>query len=590
MELSPNSQLGFKHVGHALIGEFSALEGSPSVLSAQTLLLNHVPTNTADFGIDDLAASCQLAKRSVLLHQPSAKAKTVCVRLRLREAKKDRGAKRQRDSKSAAYTSFKYIERTHKGAVHADINDDESREEGAISTSNSHLAALIKSLDNRVTNGLLEFDRLKIITREKKALLNQLNRLVMVEWWASNGNRNAADGSLLACGPAKHITNGIQAQNATSMLDGLEDVIDCSKHTDDNPIEKENNFVQGKNIPVLTSSIRMKQFRVVKYISQTSTVRVEVSIVNGSTKALVNAFASVTLSPVARESGEVSNCGDFTTQSSVVPAFYPQGKDSDGMAVFHLDIVLEQPPLQLLQGLRARLAGKLWLHWKATCTPNSVPDGGRLDDMRIADRSLQSFSIAPVGITAADLMAQDDSSLDSQSPDNIDRGEAELLLVSAGSNLPMWFQRLKILNGPTASRFTPRLVRPMFALATWPGRDEQQSAFLMGQLMNELPRDVYAIRNPLQATHIMVLLRCLIGLRREILSMQRRSIVPRDEDPTDSEEMENDEGSINAVFAFVRSHRLLQRETDLRVVALMHELSQRADFHQTWFGQAHIAK
>lgn len=554
----------------------------------------------------------QLVKRSVLLHQPSAKAKTVCIRLRLREGdktdgkgKKSRGVKRSRSGKaggSTAFRVFKYIERTHRGPSglgqsdnllgdpHVNGDDESGAEVPANGTaSRVHLDTLVKSLETRLSNGVHELGRLAGITQDKRALCRRLNQLVVREWWESNGKVEGTEGSVLSLTPIH------PPRQPGPILGRLKSVIRASDTPAPTDADAGDETMGGRPAvdSRLSCAVTMSGFRVVEYISSAATLRVEVALENHSSSVLLDAFVTVALAPQPRvRPGSVSShVGRLTVCSSVVPVFHPRTsadhRERSGVVRFHVEMALERPPLRLLRGDQPLLAATVWLHWQASHDHRSRAKLGPvvIDRHRSAGQSPRSFAVASVAISAADLMTTASSHCV-----QAEAASRELLFLSTGSSLPAWFGRLQ--SPPHAATvnstrlLSPTLVRPTFALASWVVGDRQAATFALGRAFDQLPRDVYVMPNPLQLPHLTDVLRCLHGLRREILSVQRRAVAPPIEEAASvrsSVDVKQPEDGEDQVSTFVRSYLRLQRETDLRVVDLLRALKTRADFHDTWF-------
>lgn len=607
----------FNHVGEALVGEFNLMEQAACVLPAQVMLLNHIPppqdaaTAPSEEGADNVQ---QLVKRSVLLHQPSARAKTVCIRLRLREShkadskeKKSRGVKRLRDSKAEGSTNFrvfKYIERTHKGpsshprGVFEDV--PASDEEGGASRrseSHAHLDTLVKSLKARLSSGVNELERLHGVTRDKRALCQRLDQLVMREWWETNSWKDGGEGALLSFIPRLPSSHPGKSRQ-DPILGPLESVIKApgASTSSDADADSDSAEVRREADSAVSCAVTLSGFRLVQYMPSTSTLHIEVSLANNSSSVLLGAFVTMTLAPKSPEGSDppasaASHPGRSTVRSSVVSAFHPASKtpERDGFEMFRVEMKLEHPPLQLLRGKQSALSGTVWLHWQASRDPRgrSMLNPPGIDRYQSLSRSPSSFAVASVSIPAEDLMAA------SCRPRVVSTATAsqELLFLSTGSSLPTWIAQLQ--SSPSSSgvdspcSLAPALVRPTFALANWSVGDGQAAVFALGRALSQLPRDVFVLRNPLQQRHLVDLLRCLHGLRREILSVQRRAIAPplgelADALPIEGEPGDDSEEPAGRVSAFVRGHYRLQRETDLRIVGLLRELKLRADFHEAW--------
>jgi len=600
----------FNHVGEALVGEFSLMDQAAGVLPAQLMLLNHIPPPqdvTASPREEDADNVQQLVKRSVLLHQPSVRLKTVCIRLRLRESnkadgkgKKSRGVKRSRDNKADGSTNFrvfKYIERTHKGpSSHPQGIFDElpaiDGERGASrhSESRGHLDTLVKSLEARLSSGIHELERLKGITRDKRALCQRLDQLVMHEWWETNSGKEEHEGGLLSLIP-RHLSTQLVKSRQDPILGRLESVIKAPDAPTSTDTDADGNSTEVRRDvdSTVSCAVTLSGLRLVQYIPSTSTLHIEVSLANNSSSVLLGAFVTLTLAPKSPEGSDpavsaASYPGRSTMRSSVVSAFHPvRTPESDGFARFRVEIMLEHPPLRLLRGEQSALSGIVWLHWQASRDPR-----GR---SMINPLAIDRFAVASVSIPAEDLMAA------SYSPRHVSAATAsqELLFLSTGSSLPAWFGQLQSCSSSTEIDnqcfLAPTLVRPTFALANWPVGDGQAAVFALGRALRQLPRDVFVLRNPLQQRHLVDLLQCLHGQRREILSVQRRAIVPPLGELTDAPSVGGGQGDdaeepSSRVSAFVRGHYRLQRETDLRVVSLLRALKVRADFHETWVARS----
>ncbi|RLN87420.1 hypothetical protein BBJ28_00015977 [Nothophytophthora sp. Chile5] len=281
--------------------------------TTQVLLLNDVPAvvNTEDGLIKEGGRENpddgQLVKRSVLVvQQPgAAESKLVSYRLRLREQKKSKQSSRTLKRKSsgdkaslttsegAAKTPFLYIERTQKASSRGKSSLDQLDESGggaADSSAASHaqLGKLAESLATRLDKGLQELERMQLVVDDKHALTQQLNQLVLQQWWQSRQQTDTA-------------TDFVRLVSRRGNNDGLAEsrgLVDMqvivSTPSTTPTVGSVNTTEAEPPTPrcdvVLKSKVTLESFRVTEYVPSSSLVRVEVVLRNESAASLANAF------------------------------------------------------------------------------------------------------------------------------------------------------------------------------------------------------------------------------------------------------------------------------------------------------------
>ncbi|KAL3662500.1 hypothetical protein V7S43_012355 [Phytophthora oleae] len=539
--------LSFNNVGHAYTGQFADIQAF-DVISPQVFLLNDVPgisgTSTSRIKSKAIASkpteNGQLVKRSVLVTQktPALDTKFSCHRLRLREDKQSKhgsssrkrsrnGAKSgSKDAPGASKTeTFRYIERTQKAssrdrrANHFD--EDTEDEANTLAASQSQLAKLAESLSRRLTTGLQELERLQLIVGDKCLLARQLNQLIVRQWQKRHGI-------------ATHSTEGDNPFSESKGLIDMETIISA-------PLNAPRIVV--KDVPGSPGGdlkLSLELFRVLQYVPSSSLVQAEVVLKNASDTTLNESFAVLTAPKGVPTQG-------WRCSSSVIPEY-------SGTARFALELQFA-PSFSFLRE-RKPLDVTLWLHWGAS----------RDHCMDLAWRPGESaLAVASVKIYPDDLVEAVRESL--PSGDVAYPEQNQLLFLSSGSSFESLFRQPSF----EVSTSVGSVIRPTFALVHLNATSRELMLYELGRMVASLPRDVYAMQNPLQLTHFRALQRVLQSMRQETLAVLQR-------DSNESKQTRRAKGPNPASI-----HRSMQSHTDIQVTRLLQLLQKRANFHTMWF-------
>ncbi|RLN98816.1 hypothetical protein BBJ28_00001409 [Nothophytophthora sp. Chile5] len=553
---------------------------SATSTTTQVLLLNDVPAvvGTGDSlikeGDSDNPDDGQLVKRSVLVVQQSGAAETklVSYRLRLREQKKSKQSSRTlkrrsngdkaslATSEGVAKTPFLYIERTQKASSRGKNSLDQLDESGgdaADSSAASHaqLGKLAESLATRLDKGLQELERMQLIVDDKHALTQQLNQLVLQQWWQSRQQTDTAT-DFVRLVSSRGNSDGLAESR------GLVDMQTIVSTPSTTPTVGSVDATEAEPpIPpcdvVLESKVTLESFRVTEYVPSSSLVRVEVVLRNESAASLANAFVALT----APRSGQTGTQG-WTCSSSVLEAFAGSGSHSlspEEPSVARFQLELQFASTFTFLRTRKALEATLWLHW-------SVPHDDSVRFTASAKRAM-AFAIASVRFGPDDLLKATAAT----------RGGCSSFIQQAGE------RPCRLLQ--------PVVVRPTFALVNLMVGERELTFYEWSRVVAALPPDVYAMHSPLERSHLRLLQEALRAMRLEILTIQRRATVSttNDADPKASKQSVADEGDHvdSPPGRSIRTHcRLMQRDTDVLVLRLLQTLQKRVNFHTMWFDTA----
>ncbi|KAG1707237.1 hypothetical protein DVH05_026431 [Phytophthora capsici] len=541
--------LSFSNVGHAYTGHFADTQ---AFASPQVFLLNDVPgvygANTCRIRSEATASNPmkdgQLVKRSVLVMQKASAPDTKfsCHRLRLLEDKRSKhgesSRKRSRnDEKSGSKDvsggsreeTFHYIERTQKAssrdkrANHFD--EDSEGETDSLSASQSQLAKLAESLSTRLNTGVQELERLQLIVGDKCLLAQQLNRLITQLWQKQHNVATSTTDQM------EEVTNPLSEVNG---MINMETIIAA-------PLNAPRTAIKGMpGLPFgdlkLKEQVSLELFRVLQYVPSSSLVRVEVVLKTASDTVLNDSFAVLTAPRGTTSQG-------WKCSSSVIP-------ESSGPARFYVELQFA-PSLSFLRE-RKPLEVALWLHWSTSRDYNTDLDW-RPSESALAVASVKIHPDEFVKVVREALPSGD-----------VARPEQnQLLFLSSGSNLESLFRQPNF----EMSAVDGLVIRPTFALVRLNEEPRELILYELGRMVASLPRDVYAMQNPLQLTHLRALLSVLKSMRQETVAVLKR-------DSNESKAKGRDPASI---------HRLVQSATDVQVNRLLQLLQKRVNFHTMWF-------
>ncbi|KAK1930549.1 hypothetical protein P3T76_013871 [Phytophthora citrophthora] len=548
-------QKAFNNVGHAHTGYFADTQAF-DMLSPQALLLNDVPgiCGASTYRIRAKAATSnpvedgQLVKRSVLIMQKASALDTkfVCHRLRLLEDKQSKhetsSRKRSRnDTKSGSKDAcsgskadtFHYIQRTQKAssrdrrAKHFD--EDSESETNMFAASQSQLTKLTGSLSVRLNTGVQELERLQLIVGDKCLLARQLNRLITQQWQKQykmaipTTDQTEEDGNFPPGSKSLINMETIVSAALNAPRIAVKDISDLP-FSDLKPAQK----------------VSLEIFRVLQYVPSSSLVRAEVVLKNAPNITLNDCFVVITA-----PQGEPVH--GWRCSSSVISEYSTTARFS---------VELQFMPSFSFLRERKPLAITLWLHW------GTSQDHCSDLDWRPSESVL---AVASVNIHPDDLVnAVREASL---SGDVALSEQDQLLFLSSGPNFESLFRQPSF----KMSTVVVSVIRPTFALMHLDRTSRELMLHEMGRMVASLPRDVYAMQNPLQLTYLRSLQRVLKSMHQETLAVFKR-------DSNESKQTRRTKSPHPA-----SSRRLMQSNTDIQVNRLLHLLQKRVNFHTMWF-------
>ncbi|KAI9918425.1 hypothetical protein PsorP6_011765 [Peronosclerospora sorghi] len=588
----------FKHVGVVQVGKFACMDVLDGFSSTQILLLNEVqalcgtsPKRHNDSSgneeqTDETMDPRQLLKRSVLVLKKTniPEIKLTYHRLRFRENKKSKFGSRSRkrrhnngdmilaDPKSEV---FRYIELTQKASARGktisgfEAPGDETTY-GAVA-SNAQLEKLACSLSTRLRNGLHELERLQVHVSGKESLVYQLNQLIFRLWQKTLSRTQDPSTESPTVTPLYSIRNDATPYYGSLGHPGMETIVSATRvpWSSMKDVSRKQVSELGFCDVVLEKQVVLEQFNVLEYVSSSSLLYAEVALKNMSELVLYDCFVVLT----ARNGCNVCTHGRRDLYSVATDVSSSLCNAEQQREVRFRVAVKFEPSFSFLRD-RKPFEMMLWLHWTgskdnviSTTTPSWYSSAS------------SAFPVASVQIYPEDLLGKVETNMTNRFSPNRSFGEgfeqSQLLLLSSGSNLRSWLDKLTI-EVPTA--VIDFAIRPTFALLTIRGKTSEGMLQVSSRIVRDLPRDVYAMENPFRRNHFRMLQLVVRSMRQEMIITRRNGLADDRRGKNHSGEARHkaeDEDST--------ASRAMERNTDLQVNLLLQRLQKRVNFHSMWF-------